>query len=296
MSLTTKAVAAGMLVAGLFSGPLGDVAGAAPVVMVAGDIACPPGQTTTAVACRHRATSRLLVRRSPDRVLTSGDNQYERGRLRAFRRSYDETWGRVKRITRPTPGNHDYGVPRARGYFEYFGRRAGRIGRGYYSFDVGRWHLIALNSEVSTARSSRQVEWLRKDLETNPARCTLAYWHSPLFSSGTHGNDTTVRPLWRRLFRAGADIVVNGHDHDYERFAPLEPDGDRNRLRGIAELVVGTGGVGLRPFDTIKRHSRARNSNTFGVLKLTLRPKSYEWRFIPEQGGPYSDRGSRACH
>ena len=295
MAFTNHVVAVGTLAAAL-AAPLAHPAGAAPVVMVAGDIACPPGTTRTANECHHRDTSNLLVRRSPDKVLTTGDNQYESGRLRAFRRSYDETWGRVKRITRPTPGNHDYGVPSGRGYFEYFGRRAGRIGRGYYSFDVGRWHLIALNSEISTSRSSRQVEWLRKDLENNPARCTLAYWHSPLFSSGTHGNDGSVRPLWRALYTAGADIVVNGHDHDYERFAPLEPDGDRNRRRGIREFVVGTGGVGLRPFAGVKPYSRARNSHAFGVLRLALRATSYEWRFIPEQGASYSDGGTRSCH
>ena len=140
------------------------------------------------------------------------------------------------------------------------------------------------------------MKWLRRDLASNPARCTLAYWHSPLFSSGAHGNDSTVRPLWRALFAAGADVVVNGHDHDYERFAPLEPDGDRSRERGITEFVVGTGGVGLRPFATIKPYSRARDSKTFGVLRLALRPARYEWRFVPEQGESYSDSGARACH
>ncbi len=295
MSFTNR-VGAALATIGVLVGPLAATGGAAPVVMVAGDIACPPGNTRTADACHHKNTSDLLVRRSPDKVLTTGDNQYESGRLRALRNSYDETWGRVKSITRPSPGNHDYGVPRARGYFEYFGRRAGRGGRGYYSFDVGRWHLVALNSEISTSRSSRQVEWLRRDLAGNPARCTLAYWHSPLFSSGMHGNDTTVRPLWRTLYAAGADVVVNGHDHDYERFAALEPDGDRNLRRGIRQFVVGTGGVGLRPFADIARYSRARNSKTFGVLKLSLRAASYRWRFIPERGRSYSDAGVRPCH
>ena len=271
-------------------------ASAFPMIMVAGDIACPPRSQRTPSECHHKATSDILVSRHPDKVLTTGDNQYESGRLRAFHRSYDRTWGRVKKKTRPTPGNHDYGTANAAGYFKYFGRRAGPGSRGYYSFDLGKWHLVALNSEVATDASSAQVAWLRSDLANNDARCTLAYWHRPLFSSGTHGNDASVRPLWEELYAAGADVVVNGHDHDYERFAPLEPDGDRNRTTGIREFVVGTGGVGLRPFEGIKPHSKARNAHTFGVLKMKLRPAAYRWRFVPEAGKDFSDRGSGECH
>ena len=271
-------------------------AAAFPVVMVAGDIACSPSSPKTPQQCRHKETSDLIVARAPDKVLTTGDNQYESGGLRAFRRSYDRTWGRFKEKTRPSPGNHEYDTPDAAGYFEYFGWRAGPQRRGYYSFNVGKWHLVALNSEIATDPSSAQVEWLRDDLAANESRCTLAYWHSPLFSSGAHGNDSSVQPLWQELYAARADIVVNGHDHDYERFARLEPDGQRNRRRGIREFVVGTGGKGLRRFEDVKRHSLARNSRTFGVLKLTLRPAAYRWRFVPEPGKRFTDGGATRCH
>ena len=267
-----------------------------PVVMAAGDIACPPAMEQTPTRCHHRQTSDILVDADPEIVLTMGDNQYDSGRLRAFRRSYDDTWGRVKRRTRPTPGNHEYGTPGARGYFDYFGDKAGRRGRGYYSFDVGEWHLIALNSEIDTTRSSRQVEWLRKDLASTRARCTLAYWHTPLFSSGEHGNAPRVRPFWKVLYAADADVVLNGHDHDYERFAPTEPDGDRNRGRGIREFVVGTGGVGLRPFANVKANSVARNDHTFGVIRLTLHARSFDWKFVAEASESYRDAGTATCH
>ncbi|MDQ4143845.1 MAG: metallophosphoesterase [Actinomycetota bacterium] len=267
-----------------------------PVIMAAGDIACPPAAEKTPTACHHKETSDILVAADPNKVLTMGDNQYQSGKLWAFRRSYDDTWGRVKRRTRPTPGNHEYLTPGAQGYFDYFGDRARPRGRSYYSFDVGEWHVIALNSEIDTTRSSRQVEWLRKDLASDASRCTLAYWHTPLFSSGEHGNAARVRTFWRKLYADKADLVLNGHDHDYERFAPMEPDGDRNTIRGLREFVVGTGGIGFRPFETIKENSVARNDHTFGVLKLTLHPRSYDFEFVAEAGGTYEDAGTATCH
>ena len=264
------------------------------VVMVAGDIACSPNEPTTPKACHHQQTSDLLIEHKPDKVLTTGDNQYETGRLSDFRASYDKTWGRVFDITKPTPGNHEYKREGAQGYFNYFGARA-RPGRnGYYSFDVEGWHLIALNSNISTRKSSRQVEWLRRDLTSNPDDCTLAYWHHPLYSSGEHGNSLKVRPFWKALKAADAELIVNGHDHDYERFAPQNAYGKR-RSGGIREFVVGNGGRSLRPFANIKPHSRVRDATTFGVLKLTLRPGEYEWEFVPETGGTFTDTGQADC-
>lgn len=290
-------VGAGRIASGMpLAGGRGAPAAADPMIMVTGDIACPPDLGKTPTTCHHRETSDVVVNADPDKVLTTGDNQYEAGGLSNFRRSYDDTWGRFKGRTRPTPGNHEYRTSGAAGYFDYFGRRAGRRGRGYYSFDLGDWHLIALNSEIAVGRSSKQVEWLRKNLTANPARCTLAYFHRPRFSSGEHGSDPGLKPLWRKLFEARVDLVVNGHDHGYERFAPMEPDGERNGRRGIRQFVVGTGGVGLRPPVTVHRHSRERQNDTFGVLKLRLHTTSYSWDFVPEAGATYRDSGSDDCH
>ena len=271
-------------------------ASADPVVMAAGDIACAPGHPRTGDECRHRDTSDLLVAADPNKVLALGDNQYETGRLREFRNSYDQAWGRVKRRIRPVPGNHEYLTSGADGYFDYFGDRAGGTRRGYYSFDLGTWQVIALNSEIRVGRSSRQIEWLRKKLAANPADCTLAYFHTPRFSSGEHGNSKRMKPMWQKLFGARVDVVLNGHDHDYERFAKLEPDGERNRERGIRQFVVGTGGSHLRPFGDIHRHSAERQAHTFGVLELELHEGSYDWTFVPEAGETYTDTGADDCH
>ncbi|HYN37142.1 MAG TPA: metallophosphoesterase [Actinomycetota bacterium] len=265
------------------------------LVMVAGDIACPPQLPKTPDSCHQEDTSNLLVKNKPDLVLTAGDNQYDDGKLSDFRDSYDKTWGRLKSITKPTPGNHEYRRNDGQGYYNYFGSKAGRPNRGYYSFDREEWHIIALNSNISTRRTSRQIEWLRKDLTSNPADCTLAFWHHPLFSSGEHGNHSYVKPIWKALSADDADLVITGHDHDYERFAPMNAQGEA-RAKGIRSFVVGTGGVGLRPFKTIQPHSVVRSDNTFGVLKLTLQAGAYQWEFIPEAGGTFSESGVADCH
>jgi len=279
---------------------------APPLIAAAGDIACDPASRSfhrgrgSANACHMGATARLLGTLHPVVVLTLGDNQYENGTLAKFRRSYDRSWGRLKGRTRPAPGNHDYRTPRAAGYFDYFGPAAGRRSRGYYSFDVGGWHLIALNSECAhiggCATGSRQERWLRADLAAHPARCTLAYWHKPRFSSGMHGNNATYAAFWQALYRAGADVVLVGHDHDYERFAPQTPHGKADPASGIRQFVVGTGGKTHYGFRTIRANSQVRNSGTFGVLRLTLHPSSYDWRFVPEPGKPFTDRGHGSCH
>ncbi|MGA9159313.1 MAG: metallophosphoesterase [Actinomycetota bacterium] len=271
----------------------------APVVAAAGDIACPPGDDPSGDSCQQGSTSDLLVHSAAWAVLTLGDDQYEDGELQGFQRSYAASWGRVKAITRPSPGNHDYHVSGAAGYYAYFGPLAGDLSKGYYSFDVGAWHLIALNSNCEEVggceEGSPQEEWLRADLAADASSCTLAYWHHPRFSSGDHGNDDTYDAFWRTLYDAGVDIVLNGHDHDYERFAPQDPyqQADPN---GIREFVVGTGGKSLRPFVSAEPHSQVRDPNTFGVLELTLRAQGYDWRFVPIPGSTFADSGSGSCH
>ena len=224
----------------------------------------------------------------------------QRGTRAQFRHCYDRTWGKYKKRTKPAAGNHEYYTSGARPYFDYFGRRAGKPGKGYYSYDRGSWHIVALNSNCARAGGcgahSPQGRWLRRNLRKHRARCTLAYFHHPLFSSGEHGNQTKTRPIWRALYRANADVILSGHDHDYERFAPQRPDGTRNPRRGIREFVVGTGGAERGPFGTIQPHSQARNARTYGVLKLKLRSRSYRWRFVPVAGRIFTDSGKDRCH
>ncbi len=174
---------------------------------------------------------------------------------------------------------------------------AGDPGEGYYSYNQGAWHVVVLNSNIAVEPGSAQHEWLRADLTSNTATCTLAYWHHPLFSSGHHGNQTKMKPIWEALFAADVDVVVNGHDHDYERFALQDPSGEADPTRGIREFVVGTGGGGLRPFETIQPNSEVRSADTHGILKLTLNPTSYDWEFVPVSGGEtFTDSGSGSCH
>ena len=267
--------------------------GQAAVLVGAGDIA----------DCRNltgaEATAKLLDK-IPGTVITVGDLAYPDGSKENFV-CYDKTWGRARSRTRPAPGNHEFHAAGATPYFDYFGVLAGDPKTGYYSYDLGSWHIIALNSECKDVggceAGSPQERWLRADLASHPVACTLAYWHRPLFSSGSaHGNDLMMKPLWDALYDANADVVINGHDHDYERFAPQKPDGARDPVRGIREFVVGTGGKSLRPFGVPKPNSEVRSAEAFGVLKLTLRANGYDWQFIPEEGKTYADSGSGACH
>ncbi len=277
-----------------------------PVVAAAGDIACDPSDPNfnfgngTASFCRQKATSDLLVGAGLSAVLYLGDGQYENGELSKFMASYDPTWGRVRTITRPTPGNHEYYTANASGYYDYFGAAAGDPATGWYSFDVGAWHVVVLNSACGAVggcgAGSPQERWLRADLAAHPGGCKLATWHVPRFSSGTHGDDASVDAFWRALHDAGADVVLNGHDHDYERFDPQDPDGAGDAARGLREFVVGTGGKNQTPFATIRPNSAARSSGVFGVLKLTLHPSSYDWQFVPVAGSAFVDAGSAACH
>jgi calcineurin-like phosphoesterase family protein len=259
-----------------------------PVLVGAGDIA----------DCKFSgaAATAALLDHIPGTVFTAGDNVYPNGTAEDFRTCYEPTWGRYRARTRPSPGNHEYNSPDARPYYAYFGENAGEPGRGYYSYDLGEWHLVALNSNLAADAETAQERWLREDLTTHPTRCTLAYWHHPLFSSGAgHGGDSRLRPLWQILAEFRADIVINGHEHNYERFAPQTPDGQLDEAHGMREFVVGTGGAILGWFGAPQAHSEVRKSGTWGVLKLTLHPTSYDWEFIPVAGDSFHDSGSAAC-
>lgn len=245
---------------------------------------------------RAEATAKLLDK-IPGTVFTAGDNVYARGTAQEFIECYGLSWGRHRHRTRPSPGNHDYESPQAGPYFKYFGANAGPAGRGFYSFELGAWRIYSLSSNVNAATwGKEQEQWLVKELATNKSYCTLAYWHHPLVSSSkTHGNHPHMRALVEILFRHSVDVAVAGHDHIYERFAPLDVDGKAHG-RGIRHFVVGTGGVGLYEIGTVKPHSEARNTTSHGVIKFTLQAKSYDWEFIPIAGQSFRDRGSSACH
>lgn len=239
-------------------------------------------------------TARLLDR-IPGTIFTVGDHAYDSGSVQEFQDCYTPTWGRHRERTRPSPGNHDLMTDGGRPYYEYFGDNAGPKGRGYYSYELGSWHIISLNSADDIRANSRQWRWLKKDLKANPSECILAYWHRPRFSSGPHGSDTELRDVWRLLYQAGAEIVLSGHDHTYERFAPQKPNGKADPDRGIRQFVVGTGGGGMYGFRKPAPNSEIRDNSTYGVLKLTLGPGRYEWEFIPANVGNFSDSGSGTC-
>jgi len=245
------------------------------------------------------ATAKLLES-IPGTVMAVGDLAYPDGSKENFQ-CYDRTWGHVKSRTRPSPGNHEFHTQGATYYFSYFGDAAGDPRTGYYSYELGTWHIIVLNSECvevgGCTAGSPEEKWLRADLIAHPAACTLAYFHKPLFSSGgAHGDDPEMMPIWQTLYDANADVVVSGHDHDYERFAPQTPLAMPDSDRGIREFVVGTGGKNHRPFGAPLANSEVRNADAFGVLKLTLRTGAYDWQFVPEAGKTFTDSGSNKCH
>ena len=268
------------------SGPSTD-----PVLVGAGDIAdC---------SLDKGAATATLLDGIAGTVFTAGDNAYPDGTAQQFTDCYDPTWGRHKARTRPAAGNHDWGTKDLAGYLGYFGAAAAPNGKSWYSYDLGAWHVIVLDSDCDQVggctATSPQGTWLTADLAATKARCTIAIWHHPRFSSGEHGNDADVGPFWKALYDAGADVVVDGHDHDYERFAPQDPDGRADDARGIRELVVGTGGAELRTFPTTRPNSIVRASVAHGVIRFTLHRSSYDWRFISTTG-EFSDSGAGACH
>ncbi|HXC48998.1 MAG TPA: metallophosphoesterase [Candidatus Sulfotelmatobacter sp.] len=245
------------------------------------------------------ATAKLLEV-NPGTVMALGDLAYPNGTAEDFK-CYDKTWGRVKDRTRPAVGNHEFHSSGATYYFRYFGSAAGDPKTGYYSYELGSWHIVVLNSECAEVggceAGSPQERWLRADLSAHPVGCTLAYFHKPRFSSGlNHGNDPEVGAFWQALYDFNAELVLNGHDHDYERFAPQDPNGNADPKRGIREFVVGTGGKNHREFGIHKSNSEVRNNDTFGVLKLTLKATGYDWKFIPVVGKRFTDSGSGSCH
>jgi hypothetical protein len=231
-------------------------------------------------------------------VLTLGDHTYPHGTAREFADCYGPTWGRFKDRTWPAPGNHEYYTPKAAPYFAYFGERAAR---GWYSLDLGSWHVISLDSSLAPAAHVAQMAWLRADLASHPARCTLAFWHEPLYSSGGHGSIPKMRQAWRLLLDAGAELVLSGHDHDYERFAPQDADGRLDRARGMRQFVVGTGGAYPTPFLLALPNSEMRDNGRTGVLRLRLLEGRYEWEFLESArltplALPAPDHGSDVCH
>jgi len=245
------------------------------------------------------ATAKLLEA-NPGTVMALGDLAYPNGTAENFK-CYDQTWGRVKARTRPAVGNHEFHSLGAAHYFQYFGAAAGDPETGYYSYELGAWHVVVLNSECKEVggcgAGSPQEKWLRADLAAHPAGCTLAYFHKPRFSSGlNHGDDVEMTAFWQALYDFNAELVLNGHDHDYERFAPQDPHGKADPKRGIREFVVGTGGKNHREFGLTRPNSEVRNNNAFGVLKLTLKPHGYDWKFLPEAGKTFTDEGAGTCH
>ena len=245
------------------------------------------------------ATSDLVAHMQLNAVFVLGDNQYQGGALQKYQQSYDPTWGRFKAITHPVPGNHEYETTNAAGYFAYLGAAAPDPTEGYYSVDVGTWHIIALNSECDEIggcnHGSPEEQWLMNDLASHPAMCTLAFWHKPEFDSGGYAS-TAFLAFWNDLYNAGADVVLNGHSHLYERFAPQTPDGMLDVMHGIRQFTVGTGGEDHSSLHEINPNSQARTATDFGVLKLTLHASSYDWQFIPTAGKGFTDSGSAGCH
>lgn len=279
-------------------------AGDSVVVAAVGDIVCGT-LTPEDIPCLHARTAALVRQLAPDALLLLGDLQYEQGTLDDFNGWFEPTFGSFKPITWPVPGNHEYFTPGAAGYFDYFngiGADSGRAGaraRGYYSFDLGAWHVVALNSncdQLPCGARSPQAQWLRADLAAHPAACTLAMMHSSRFSSGEHGNDDLLRDLWQVLYDGGVDVVVSGHDHDYERFAPQDATGRGDKAHGIRAFVVGTGGKGTGRIFRARPNSEVRDNQSIGVLTMTLWADRYAWRFAPVPGFALADAGSGTCH
>ena len=250
-----------------------------------------------------RATAKL-IERIPGTVFAAGDLAYERGSAAEFKNCYGATWGEFKSRTKPTLGNHEYAEPTASAYFQYWRAQAGPPGEGYYSYDLGSWHIVALNTNCGAkglggcGKGTPQEKWLSKDLAEHPDACILAYGHHALFSSGvfrSHAIHPELKEIWRDLYAAHAALVLAGHEHSYERFAPQDPDGRADAVNGIREMVVGTGGRSHDPLGFALANSEVRNTDTYGVLKLTLTPGHYTWEFIPEEGKTFTDSGSGEC-
>ena len=262
-----------------------------------GEILLTAGDISTCANNDDEATAKLLDANPQGLIALLGDNVYETATRSDYDNCYHPTWGRHLARTKPSAGNHEYATAGAAGYFGYFGAAAGDPAKGYYSYNHGAWHIIVLNSNIARDAASTQVAWLRADLSANSgAACTLAYWHHPRFSSATHGNNTSVQSFWDVLYEFNADVVLAGHDHSYERFAPQSPTGVADATRGIRSFVVGTGGRSHYSLGTRKANSQVFNGSTSGIMKLTLDATSYAWEFIPVAGQTFTDSGTGACH
>ncbi len=278
-----------------------------PVVLAAGDIACAPsssyfnGGLGSGGQCKQKAVSDVVLAANPTFVLPLGDTQYQDGRLTDFQKSYALSWGRFKDRTKPAPGNHEYRTSGASGYFDYYGAAAGSRTKGYYAFNIGTsWRAYAVNSNCAAVggcgTTSAQYAWLKADLTANPGKNVLAFWHHPRYSSGEHGSSTFMDAIFDLLAVKNAELVLAGHDHNYERFAPRLASGERSDTRGLRSFVVGTGGKQLRGLGAIRTHSQVRNTTAYGALRLVLRPTSYEWKFVPAAGATFTDSGRTAVH
>jgi Calcineurin-like phosphoesterase len=296
--------AAVLAVLAALAGPATVARAADPVIAAAGDIACGPAETGI-FPCQQQATADLLNFIHPNAVLALGDNQYNTGSLPDYNSFYDPTWGALKAITHPVVGNHDFnGAATPDGYFDYYngvGKSTGPAGRrpdGWYSFDVGAWHLIALNSncaKVDCSAGSTQEKWLKADLKAHPTPCTLVFTHAPLWATPAFATPD-LQPMFQDIYDANVEMFLVAHDHLYERYAPSDPSATPDETNGVQQIIVGTGGRDLSGLGARPANSEVVDNDTFGVLKLTLHPTSYDWQFMPTAGGGFTDFGSRACH
>jgi Calcineurin-like phosphoesterase len=281
-------------------GPTGAPAGAPPAPFPSPAPSAPPavwvgaGDIATCAPNGPADTARLLDGVAGT-VFTAGDNAYPNGSLTDYQTCYEPTWGRHRNRTRPAPGNHEYQTPGAHGYFDYFGGSAGPPGLGYYCYTLGAWHIVSLNSNLPSDERSAQYAWLRADLSSHPSRCSAAYWHHPVITEGPNGDNRHMAAVWRLLHEAGTEVVVAAHDHNYQRFVPLDAGFRVDPAAGMRQFIVGTGGARPYEFPTFTGHVEAR-SQAWGVIRFTLRTEGYDWEFIAVPGQPFSDRGSDRCH
>lgn len=277
----------------------GNVQRASTVISEAPAVVIGAGDIGTCGGDGDEATARLLDG-MPGTVVTLGDTTDGDGSLAEIEQCYGSTWGRHLARTRPTPGNHDLETDGAAGYFAYFGPAAGAHAQGWYSYDLAGWHIVALNSSCALIGGcgvgSRQYEWLASDLAFSPARCTMAYWHHPRFSGGQDGDGLAMAAVWALLYEASAEMVLSGHTHALERYAPLDAAGELDTARGIRQIVAGTGGNALHPVHEPRRHAEVWGDETHGVVRLELHDGWYAWEFVPVTGGDFTDAGTGACH
>jgi len=265
-----------------------------PIVAAAGDMVCPTGAQVTATTCRQKAVSDSIVAARPAAFLALGDNQYDSGSLAEFKRAYQPSYGRLRAITSPIPGNHEYYTAGADGYFDYFGTAAGLRSKGYYAQDIGAWHVTALNSERDISTGGAQLAWLKKDLAAHKNACTMAILHKPRFSTGNHGSNAAMKPFFDALVAARAELVLSGHDHDYERFPPQTGAGALSSS-GVTQVVVGTGGKELNGRVSKTANAVVRSQDGPGWLKLTLHPTSVDLHYVGVAGNPFTDRKTISC-